>query len=187
MKRSIFALALALALPLSAQAGEKQLSYSYIEGGYSSTHFASTNFNGWDLAGSLAFGENWYGTASYNSGSKSGVDITETTIGLGWRHAMSDKSDFIAELDYINDDSNVTSGDSGYRAAVGFRGMLGDKVEGTASVNYTDVGDFGNGVGASLGLVVHLNETWGLYGSYDYSDRDSTSLNTWGLGVRASF
>ena len=37
MKRSIFALALALALPLSAQASDK-LSYSYVEGGYSSAH-----------------------------------------------------------------------------------------------------------------------------------------------------
>ena len=81
----------------------------------------------------------------------------------------------------------VGPGDSGYRAAVGVRSRLSDKVEGRVAINYTDVGDYGNGIGADAGLVVHLNDTWGLFGSYDYSDRDSSSLNTWNLGVRASF
>lgn len=186
MKRSIIALALALALPLSAQAADK-LSYSYVEGGYSSTHLAGFNFNGWNVDGSVAFGDMWYGNASYQHGSKSGVKLNETTVGVGLHTDISDKADFIAELAYINDDTNVATGDHGYRATAGIRGQLGDKLEGTIKATYTDVNNFGKGWGAGAGLVYHINDTWGVTGSYDYSNRDSNNLSTWNLGVRASF
>lgn len=186
MNRSIVALALALALPLSAQAADK-LSYSYVEGGYSSTHFAGTNFNGLNLDGSVALGDMWYGTASYQKGSKSGVDLSESTIGAGLHTAISDKADFIAELAYVNDDVNVSTSDHGYRATAGIRGQLGSNIEGTIKATYADVGNYGKGWGAGAGLVYHINDTWGVTGSYDYSSRDSNNLSAWNLGVRASF
>jgi hypothetical protein len=65
--------------------------------------------------------------------------------------------------------------------------MLGAKFEGNVNVNYTDVSNFGNGVGAGIGGMFHVNDTWGITGAYDYSKRDSTNLDTWTLGVRASF
>jgi hypothetical protein len=185
MKLSLLALALAAAAPLSAQAAGTQ--YNYVEGGYASTRFAGFDFNGWNLDGSVAFNDHWYGTASYTNGNKSSVDLSESTLGLGYRHNLSDKSDFIAEANFVADNADFFDNESGYRVAAGFRGMLGENVEGTIKVNYTDVNNYGKGWGANAKLVVNVSDTWGFYGSYDYSDRDDTNLNTWGVGVRVRF
>ena len=184
MKRSLFALALAAALPFSAQASE--LKYSYVQAGYQSTDLEGFNFDGYGVKGSVAFGDQFYGVASYNHGSESGVDLAETMVGVGFHHGVSDKADLFAEIAYINDDADFFN-DNGYRVTGGVRGMMADKFEGSFQINYTDVNDFGKGWGAGVGAVYHVNDTWGVYASYDYSDRDSSNLNTWGLGVRASF
>lgn len=184
MKRTLFALALMAALPLSAQASE--LKYNYIEGGYARTTVAGFDFNGYDLKGSAAFGDDFFGTASYTHGSKNGADINEGTVGLGYRIPVSDKANFDVGVSYVHDSVPGLS-DNGYKVSAGFRGLMSDVVEGNINVNYADVGDFGNGIGAGAGLVFHVNDTWGITTGYDYAKRDSLHFNTWNLGARASF
>ena len=189
MKRSLIALALAAALPLSAQASE--LSYNYVEADYASTHAYDTTLDGYKLKGSVSFSDNFYGVGSYGKVSKDSIDFEEGTIGVGYRHAISDKANWESELSYVQDNVDVGSffdnDDDGYRVSTGVRGMLGPKFEGNVSVNYTDVNDFGSGVGANVGGMFHINDTWGITAAYDYSNRDNTDLNTWTLGARASF
>lgn len=190
MKRTLIALALAAALPLSAQAGE--LNYNYVQGGYVNSHISGTNLPGWSLDGSVKFNDMFYGTASYRNVDKSGVQLDESTVNFGFRHAMSDKADFIAEIGYINyglDYGSSSANVDGYRVAGGFRGFLGEKFEGTVKINYTDVNgdgssssEFGGGVSGTY----HINDTWGITGSYD-STKLGDTISTWGLGVRASF
>jgi len=189
MKISLIALALAAALPLSAQASDA-LKYNFIEADYASTHAFSTTLDGWKVKGSAAFGDDFYGAASYSQVSKNGGDLDEGTVGIGYRHAISDKTNWDSELSYVHD--KVSGGgssfsDNGYRIQTGLRGMLGAKFEGNINVNYTDVNDFGNGIGAGIGGMYHINDTWGITGGYEFSKRDDTDLNTWTLGVRASF
>jgi outer membrane autotransporter protein len=87
-----------------------------------------------------------------------------------------------------NEIKNVGSfDDNGYAVAGGVRAKVADKFELNAKLNYTDVGDFGDGFGAGVGGLFSFNDTWGIYASYDYSDRGDFDLNTWGVGVRASF
>jgi hypothetical protein len=188
MKVSLIALALAAALPLSAQASD--LKYNFIEGDYASTHAFNTSLNGYKFKGSAAFGEDFYGTASYGEVSKNGGHFDEGTVGLGYRHAISDKADWDSELSYVSDKvkgGGSSFSDNGYRVATGVRGMLAPKFEANANVNYTHVSNFGNGVGVGIGGMYHVNDTWGITGGYDYSKRDTTHLNTWTLGLRASF
>jgi hypothetical protein len=194
MKRSLIALALSAVLPLSAQAGE--IGYSYIEGGYNRADFSDGNADGYFLDGSFAFNENFYGAASYrkitNDDLGFDVSIDETTINLGYRQAMSDKADFIAEVGYVNlgFDADGLGSDSsdGYRVAAGFRGMLAPKFEGNIKAYYTKVSDLGDGeFGARVGGVFHINQTWGIVASYDHTKLFDEGINTWGLGVRASF
>lgn len=193
MKRALIALALAAALPLSAQAGE--LNYNYVEGGYVSSHFVGTDFDGYGLAGSVKFNDNWYGNASYRDVSKSGVSLTESNINLGWRHAMNDKADFIAEVGYINYGLDLGGGldtnIDGYRVGAGFRGFLGEKFEGTVKAHWTHLSESGfgstNDFGGGVSGTYHINDTWGITGSYDSVQIDGDSIGTWGLGVRASF
>ena len=187
MKRALFALALAAALPMSAQAGE--LNYNFIQAGYSSVSIGGSNLNGFGLKGSVAFNDSFYGFASYDSGSKNSADLNQTFVGAGW-HSAGDTQWFV-EAAYVNDSLGYSGGgsfhDNGYSVAGGVRAAVSDNFELNAKVNYTDVGNFGDGFGAGVGGVFSFNETWAMYGSYDYSDRNNTSFDTWGLGVRASF
>lgn len=189
MKFSLIALSLAAALPLSAQASD--LKYNYVEADYASTHASGITLDGYKLKGSAAFGDNFYGVASYGKVSKSGVDLDEGTLGLGYRYAISDKTDWDSEVSYVRDKASVSglgsASDNGYRVATGMRSLLGEKFEGNFNVNYSHVNNFGNGLGAGLGGVFHINDTWGITGGYDYAKRDSGHLNTWTLGARASF
>ena len=190
MKRALIALALAAALPLSAQAGE--LNYNYVQAGYANSHFVGEDFPGWSLDGSVKFNDMFYGTASYRNVDKSGVQLDESTVNFGFRHAISDKADFIAELGYINYGLDIGSSSAnvdGYRVAGGVRGFLSDKFEGTIKVNYTDVNGDGSSSSEFGGVVsgtYHINDTWGITASYDTTKLGET-VNTWGLGVRASF
>ncbi|HOZ03825.1 MAG TPA: hypothetical protein PLS60_00400 [Arenimonas sp.] len=186
MKRTLFALALAAVLPMSAQAGE--LSYSYVQGGYSTTSDGSIDLDGFGLKGSVAFNDSFYGFASYDSGSKNNVDLDQATIGAGW-HSSGDTQWFV-EASYVNDSVDYggpSFDEDGYAVAGGVRAAVSDKVELNAKVNYTDVGTFGDGFGAGVGGLFSINDTWGIYASYDYSDRGSFDLDTWAVGVRASF
>lgn len=187
MKRTLFALVLAAALPMSAQAGE--ISYNYIQGGYSSADLDGGNFDGFGVKGSVGFNDSFYGFASYETGEDSNIDLNQTIVGAGW-HTSGDTQWFV-EAAYVNNEIDYGSGfnfdDDGYSVAGGVRAAVSDKFELNAELNYTDVGDFGDGFGAGVGALFSFNDTWGIYASYDYSDRSDFDLNTWGLGVRASF
>jgi len=182
MKRSIIALALAAALPLSAQAGE--IKYNYVEAGYNNADFLGDNGTGFYGEGSFAFNEKFYGTVSYRSATNDdlGIDIS-----------LDDKVDFIAEVGYVNvglDIEDIASDNAdGYRVAAGFRGMLAPKFEASIKGYYTDLGGENGGgeFGARVGGVFHINQTWGIVGSFDTTKLGDENINTWGLGVRASF
>lgn len=193
MKRSLIALALASLLPLSAQASE--LSYSYVEGGYASADWLGERGDGYFLDGSIAFNEHLYGSASYRDVSNNdfGLTLDETVVSLGYHFEVSDVTDLFAEIGYVNvggELDGIGSTDSdGYRFAAGFRGHFSPRFEGSIKGYYTHLGgDFeGNAYGAAVGLVFHIDETWGVVGSYDTTEFFDEKINTWGVGVRASF
>ena len=90
-----------------------------------------------------------------------------------------------ADVDGFGSDSA-----NGYRLAAGFRGMLAPKFEGSIKAYYTDISDAdwgGSEFGARLGAVYQLNDTWGITASYDTTKLFDERINTWGLGIRASF
>ena len=192
MKRSLMALALAAALPLSAQAAE--LSYNFVELDYARMNVDNGGDfepDGFGLKGSFAFGESFYGFGSYLRGDDAvsgiDVDLDQTQLGLGYRHAVSDSADFIGELSWINQSVDVEGlGDAdanGGRVSAGFRGELAKNFEGYAKANYTDGGDFDGDFSGTLGAQVKFNPTWGITGEAEFgSDAD-----VYMLGLRASF
>lgn len=194
MKRAILGLALAAILPVSAHAADNAggPGYSYIEGTYQSSDWASENFDGLGIAGSIDFSHDFYGSASYRQvdGDDVDLDLDETLVSLGWHRAVSGNVDFLAELGYINygADAGSIDGDSdGYRAGVGFRGMLAPNFEAGIKATYTDVSDLDGEFGVNVNGVYHFNQTWGITASYEHSNLLDEGMDTWGLGVRASF
>ena len=205
IKRSLFALALAAALPVSAQAADDGLSFTNIEADYVSSDVLDENLDGFALRGQAGFHENWYGLASWSRtsgdldvglGDDLDINFQESTLGVGFHHAIAPNVHFLAEAAWLryelSEDAGALGGGSdgfdGYRAAVGIRGLMAPKFEGEVKVNYSDVKDFDGGFGDELNGVFHLNETWGITGGYRHQDLGGDAdLNEWKLGVRASF
>ena len=142
MKRSIFALALAAALPLSAQAAT-ELKYNFVELDYGRASVDTNNtsdadFDGFGVKGSVKVAEPVYLFGSYQQGSDDilgglDVDLNQYQVGVGFRYAISDRADFIAELSYLNQDIEV--GNFGSDTMSGGRGTLA-KVGGTPTAKF---------------------------------------------------
>lgn len=180
MKRSLLALALAAVLPLSAQASD--LSYTYIEGNYVNV---DSDADGFGVRGSIAFGaSDFYGFGNYANVEvdDTNFDIDMSEFGVGYHHAVSDKADLLAEVAYVNIDTDFGDGD-GYRASVGLRGSLSERFEGLVKANYLDGSDVDGDFSGTVGGQYKFNPTWGLTGEVEFADGGQTYL----AGVRASF
>lgn len=180
MKRALFALALAAALPMSAQAAER--SYSYIELDYVNV---DSDADGLGVRGAINFGDsNFYGLAGYNTVEvdNTNVDVDFYEIGAGYHHTLNDKADFIAEVAYQN--AEVFGFDvDGYRVSGGFRGNFSDNFEGLAKLNYIDGSDLDGDFSGTLGAQYKFGDVWGLTGEVEFAEGGETYL----VGVRASF
>ena len=189
MKKTLFALALAAALPFSAQAAEpaKGLSYTFLEGNYVDVEGG----NGWGLRGSFDVGN----SGLYGFGSWSKLDADEddfdldidndldaNEFGLGYHMPIADNTDLLLDAAYRTLDADVYRID-GARASVGARSAMTDNFEGYVKANYYDMSDFDGDVTGTVGGQFKFNEMWGVTGEAEFGDGDQAYM----LGVRASF
>jgi len=198
MKRSLFALALAAALPFSAHAAQTTTpNYSYVEGAYSNAAINSDDYldldsDGFTVKGSMAFGQHFYGFADYSHYDfDPALKASPASLGAGFHTAIDDGVDFIAELSYVGMNTEILGDDyhnDAYRGAMGVRSVVAKHVEIEGKVTYTDVQDFDSVVGASLGAQYRINDTWGITAAYHYKAFNLLAdFDTWQVGVRASF
>lgn len=186
MKRSLFALALVAALPLSAQADDK-LSYTYVEGGY---NYIDGDFgseaDGFGVRGSFEFGKSgFYGFGGYTKVEVNNVnvDIDNTELGLGYAHGLSDNLDLISEFAWNDIDVDGLGSADGYRASIGLRGSFTENFEGLIKANYNDGDNADGDFSGTLGAQYKFSKTWGLVGEATFADGGEQYL----LGLRASF
>lgn len=180
MKRTLFALAFAAALPMSAQAAER--SYSYVELDYVNV---DSNADGFGVRGSVNFGEsNFYGFGSYTNVQidNTSIDVDGFDVGLGFHHALNDSADMIAEVAY-QEVQVLGFNANGYRVSGGFRGNLAENFEGLVKLNYVDGNNLNGDFTGTLGAQYKFNETWGATGEIEFANGGQTYL----VGVRASF
>ena len=203
---------LALAITLAAAsfgaiAGE--LSYSNIEAGVGRIEIESDDaygaddvvLDGYFLHGSVALDDSFYLFGGYETGNDNvfvdffggfDTELTQTQAGVGYHHALSDRADLVTELSYLNQEVEVSfdafgasqnESVDGYRASLGFRGLLADNFEGLVKANYTDGSDFDGEFSGTIGAQLKFNPTWGLVGEIELGDDAQKYL----VGVRASF
>lgn len=191
---------LALAIALAAAsfgtlAGE--LSYTFVEGGYSRTNLdfdgTDVDFDGFALRGSAALGQSFYALGGYSSASNddfgTDIDLEQSQIGLGFHHPLSQgvRADFIAEVSYLNVEAKVagfSEDDEAYRGSVGVRGLMAENFEGLIKANYSDAGDAQDGeFSGTVGAQFKFNPTWGIVGEVELGEDVTQYL----IGVRASF
>ena len=182
MKTSLFALAIAAALPFSAHATD--LSYTSVEADYVNLDHGT---DGWGLRGSVAIGSTGlYALGGYSQlsadGTPNNVDVRSNELGLGYHHPVADKTDLIGELAYRNAESGNTNID-GARASVGVRSAVAEHFEGFVKANYYDASDYHGDVTGTVGAQYKLNKTWGATAEAELGQGDQAYL----VGVRASF
>ena len=200
------------AASLSAQASD--LDYSYIQAGFSGMNLSTDdganvlgadfdeNLNGYDVAASFGFAENFYAFAGYSDvdgdttafGYKVDTTFTEFFVGAGYHLSVSDNTDWLVEASYIDDEfeaslfgNSDSISDSGFRIASGVRGQFTEKSEVTVKFNYTDVNDFGSGFGLDIEGVYHITKHFGVTAGWEYGTRDDADLMYWNVGARYSF
>ena len=178
MRTTLIALALAAALPLSAQAADR--SYTYVEGTYSTIDpDGGDNVDGFGLRGSVAFADTgFYGLGSWQNYSENGLDADPWELGLGYAHGLTDHVDLITEAAYADAD-----GENGYRVSTGLRGNFTSNLEGLAKVNYRDYDNTDGDFTGTVGLQYAFNKTWGVTGEIEFDD----SARIYTVGLRASF
>lgn len=184
MKKSLFALALAAALPFAAQAQEKDLSYTWVEGNYVNL---DNSTDGWGLRGSYNFGTSGlYALGSYSwldaDTPLGDVNVKANEFGLGYHHSVADQTDLIGEVAYRNADTGTQNIDGG-RASVGVRSAMTKNFEGFVKANYYDLSDYSGDVTGTVGAQYKFNPNWGVTAEAEVGNGDQAYL----LGVRASF
>ena len=207
MKKLMIAMA-AMGLSSVAMAGP---SWTYVDLGYAQGSSAEEagleSVDGYDLTGSFGFAGIWhingtYGTISVDNGS-SDVDIDFYRIGAGVHPAITDSTDFVAEIGYTGWEVDVPNGPEpdAIDLTLGVRSMVTDQFElngflATQIASSDGALDGGNNDDAtlfspSLGGQYFFTDNISVNVSYTWNDVQSTltSLNsdTARFGVRWSF
>lgn len=175
MKRSLIALGLLAALPFAASASE--LSYSYVEGGYSRISGLGDKVDGWAVNGSAALGSNFHLFGGFQSVDVSGlpVDVDRTSLGFGYNHELNRGTDLVARLSYNRYDANVSGSSFGlnvntWAGEVGVRSQLAPSFEGYVFAGYERPTSGGGDFYGRLGAQYSFTRSFGLVADAKIAD-----------------
>ena len=65
--------------------------------------------------------------------------------------------------------------------------MVGPHFEVGGKATYTNVSDLDSEFGVEVNAIYHFTPTWGVTASYQHANLLEENMDTWGVGVRASF
>jgi hypothetical protein len=194
--RKYMALGTLMALGAAAPAlAAEDFSYSFIEAGYVSNEIDSAGLDGsgFAIGGSYEFSRSMFAFASvldaeYNH--NSGVSTTATSLGLGFAWPLTTSLDLVSGVAYehlrLHLDGVGSASEEGFSLNTGLRAHMGESIEVTAGVKYTDFGhdldDFTLGVGArywftpafAAGIEANDNDdgtAWIISLRYDFGSR----------------
>lgn len=186
MKKLLLGSALLLAFSqVSANEGPKWDSLSI---GYQDVDAAGVDVSGFSFSGSKLVSDNVFifGNLSMNSDTIGGVDfdLDTTTLGLGYRHNISNTTDFFGTLSYEKIETEVSgrglsggADGNGYGLAIGVRSMVTEKLELLGSIGYLDIEDDSEGE-FTLGASYHFTESFSLGLGYNKVDELKTTSLT---------
>ena len=207
MRKTLILAALLAATPFVASANE--LSYSYVEGGWTQLKInddfmGDPKADGGYLRGSFAIAPQVHVFGSYSTVSKSyglgggariKVELAQPELGIGYHMNMSDRVDFTADIAAVRLNAKIKlSGAPGYngsekdhstagRATIGVRGKPSPRTEAWLKAGVIDGSDMDTSFVGNRGGQVNVTATWGLVGEVQFIE-DTTQFMA---GVRASF
>lgn len=182
MKRTLLALAL-IATPFAA-VNASELSYNYVEAGYTRITGAGTKIDGWGTHGSVALGSSFHLYGGYNNYDVRGVSgsMDNWKVGVGYNHSLNNAADLIARVGFEKFELGNVDAEA-WHTEVGVRGAMSPNFEGYVLAGYEKEknvsGDFYGRVGAQY----KFNQTWGINADVKFIDGDTQYF----IGPRLSF
>ena len=159
--------AIALASIIStAHAGD--LSYNYIEGGYSKYNIDEVD-SAFTVGGSYGVTNNIniigsYSTTDIKTDGTADINMNQYEVGVGYHFPISDETDLTADVSYLSVEAEASQGgvtisgsESGYGVGVGVRHQLTDSIEAKARVSYADIKD-NSEMALTVGGRYNINE-----------------------------
>jgi Ax21 family sulfation-dependent quorum factor len=183
MKKSLIAFALLAALPMAAFAGDTDLNYTYVQGGYVNL---DAQADGAYLRGSANLGQsNFYlfGEAARVEVRHTDFDVNLGEVGAGYHHALGARTDLLGELAYNRVHTDFGNSD-GYRASAGVRHAFAPRFNGLAKVNYRDQENLDGDFSLTLGGEYKFNDRWSVAAEAEAGERHSEQYR---VGVRYNF
>lgn len=206
MRKTLILAALLAAAPAIASADE--LSYTYVEGGWTQVRVNDAllddpHANGGYLRGSFDIAHQVNVFAGYSRVSRSfnlgsarvKYQLGQPELGIGYHMNMSERTDFTADIAWLrlNNEEKI-SGLAGYngtykdhtnagRATLGVRGKPSARTEAWIKAGVIDGNDIDTELVGVLGGQVKFNKTWGLVAEGLWMD----DIAQYSVGVRATF
>jgi hypothetical protein len=195
MKHSVVFSALLSSFLISSPVLAKAPDWNFLELGYAKTDVDEAPFepSGYVFQGSRLIGESVIFAASYSDLSGDvgivDIDLTQYSIGLGYRSAYSDTTDFFGILSYENVDAEASLGDlsegedeGGIGVAIGVRTMIGDKFELSGNVKYIDIA-IDSETTFGVDAYYYLTDNLAIGAGYTVS----SDANSYGASLRYNF
>lgn len=185
--KTLIALALAAGLPIAAASANERPSYNYVEGGYAATDLKGLpDADGFAVRGSVAFHPNFhvFGDYSNQEFDNSSLDFDEWRLGVGYNHALGDRTDLLTRVAYEKVDLGSGFDADGWSVEAGARSALLPNLEGYALAGYSDGDDVDGDFYGRLGAQWTFNRNWGLAGDVKLL---SGGDRQWFIGPRVSW
>lgn len=185
-------IASAFLLSISATQAEEAVRWDKASLSYLSADIDGNRFTGYGASGSKLIGESFFIAGSYSAvsddigiaGSKADLDVNTFSIGLGYRYAISNSTDFFGVVAYhdkeVKAPGQVFSVDesySGYGLQAGVRSLVTDNIELSGSLNYVNL-DVESKGGFNVSAMYHFTSVFSAGIGYEQVDNiDSLSLS----------
>ena len=150
---------------------------------------------GFGVSGTKLIGEDFFIAGSYSSvsddadffGSKVELDFNTLSVGLGYRHAISNKTDLFGIVSYQDMESkfswqgeqgeSFSESENGYGLEAGIRSLVTENIELSGSLTYVDIID-GSETGLNVSAMYHFTNQFSAGVGYGKSDDvDTLSLS----------
>jgi opacity protein-like surface antigen len=192
-------LALGLASQVMAAEG---FSYNNVEAAYVHSKLTldggegsgSGKGDGFSISGSVAIGSNFFAFGGLGDTDIDGIKVKPLNLGVGFHWMLSDTMDFVSGASFerlkLSVDGSSAS-ESGFGLSAGVRGRLGESFEWTGGLKYTDVGDYGDGIGFGAGGRYYFTPAFAVGVDYNHQKLKnsivSIKTNTWTVALRYDF
>jgi opacity protein-like surface antigen len=176
--RKYVALGVIAAMALGAQtAAAEGFSYNLIEGSYNTGDIEGTDLDGFGIKGSWELAPSIFVLGGLQNldieGTSTSYDTLNLGVGMNW--ALSDNADLFGAATFER--VKIGSSESGFGVQAGVRGRVAERLELSAALKYSDIGDIGDAFTYTAGGRWYFTPNFALGLDYNKLDLGDANLD----------